>query len=100
MRLDRQCSHVPLPRPQASRFNVKLYLLPVGGALVGGVVGGAVGGPLGALVGLKAGLTAAAGVSVQRGSGDRPGTGIPNAKTYWEIRSILYELQERIRTGG
>ena len=73
MRVDRQCSHVPLPRPQASRFNVKLYLLPVGGALVGGVVGGAVGGPLGALVGLKAGLTAAAGMSVhskQRGSGD------------------------------
>ena len=46
---------------QASRLNVKLYLLPVGGALVGGVVGGVVGGPLGALVGLKAGLTAAAG---------------------------------------
>ena len=65
MMLDRECSHVPPPLvPQASRLNVKLYLLPVGGALVGGVVGGAVGGPLGALVGLKAGLTAAAGMSV------------------------------------
>ena len=42
---------------------MKLYLLPVGGALVGGVVGGVVGGPLGALAGLKIGaITAAAGV--------------------------------------
>ena len=37
------------------------YLLPVGGAIVGGVMGGVVGGPFGALAGLKVGaLTAAA----------------------------------------
>ena len=42
-----------------SRF--RSYLLPVGGAIVGGVMGGVVGGPFGALAGLKVGaLTAAA----------------------------------------
>ena len=46
--------------PQASRY--KLYLLPVGGAIVGGIVGGVVGGPLGALAGIKVGaITLAAG---------------------------------------
>ena len=41
---------------------LKLYALPVGGAILGGVVGGAVGGPIGAIAGLKVGaITAAAG---------------------------------------
>lgn len=43
-------------------FRLKLYALPVGGAILGGVVGGVVGGPIGALAGLKVGaITAAAG---------------------------------------
>lgn len=44
----------------ASRL--KVYVLPVGGAIVGGVVGGVLGGPIGAVAGLKVGaITAAAG---------------------------------------
>lgn len=41
---------------------LKLYALPVGGAIIGGVVGGVMGGPIGAIAGLKVGaITAAAG---------------------------------------
>ena len=41
---------------------LKLYALPVGGAILGGVVGGVVGGPIGAFAGIKVGaITAAAG---------------------------------------
>lgn len=40
---------------------LKAYVLPVGGAIVGGVLGGVVGGPVGAFAGLKVGaLTATA----------------------------------------
>lgn len=39
---------------------LKAYVLPVGGAIVGGVLGGVVGGPVGAVAGLKVGALAAA----------------------------------------
>lgn len=39
---------------------LKAYVLPVGGAIVGGVLGSVVGGPLGAIAGLKIGALAAA----------------------------------------
>ena len=39
---------------------LKAYVLPVGGAIVGGVLGGAVAGPIGAVAGLKAGALTAA----------------------------------------
>lgn len=39
---------------------LKGYVLPVGGAIVGGVLGGVVGGPVGALAGLKVGALTAA----------------------------------------
>lgn len=39
---------------------LKGYVLPVGGAIVGGVLGGVVGGPVGAVAGLKIGALAAA----------------------------------------
>lgn len=39
---------------------LKAYVLPVGGAIVGGVLGGVVGGPVGAVAGLKVGALTAA----------------------------------------
>lgn len=39
---------------------LKAYVLPVGGAIVGGVLGGIVGGPVGAIAGLKVGALTAA----------------------------------------
>ena len=39
---------------------LKGYVLPVGGAVVGGVLGGVVAGPIGAIAGLKAGAITAA----------------------------------------
>lgn len=43
-------------------YRLKVYAMPVGGAILGGVVGGVVAGPIGALAGVKVGaITAAAG---------------------------------------
>ena len=39
---------------------LKAYVLPVGGAIVGGVLGGFLGGPIGAIAGLKVGAITAA----------------------------------------
>ena len=53
-------SNVPAFRAtQATRHNIKSYLLPVGGAVVLGLVGGLVGGPIGLVAGANIGAAAA-----------------------------------------
>ena len=53
-------SNVPAFRvTQATRHNIKSYLLPVGGAVVLGLVGGLVGGPIGLVAGANIGAAAA-----------------------------------------
>lgn len=74
---------------KASRY--KLYLLPVGGAIVGGIVGGVVGGPLGALAGLKVGaITLAAGGTAGAVGGAYMG--------YWRKKARDREEEEEERT--